>query len=123
MQWPGGSVEMKSSNKDNILLAHSLPMNTDRREYLPLSKIRKEKKEPPFFNTKFKGFWLYEEKERTTHDKEKKETEKKEETLWLIQGSQALRVSGVFNTKFKGFWSPDRYKFFKQFIITLQAEP
>ena len=32
---------------DNILLAHSLPMNTDRRKFLPLSKIRNKKKEPP----------------------------------------------------------------------------
>ena len=38
---------MKFSIMDNILLAHSLPMNTDRRKFLPLSKIRNKKKEPP----------------------------------------------------------------------------
>ena len=38
---------MNCSIMDNILLAHSLPKNTDRRKFLPLSKIRNKKREPP----------------------------------------------------------------------------
>ena len=47
---------MKFSIIDNSLLAHSLPMNTDRRESLPLSKMRNKKKEPPSSTENSKDF-------------------------------------------------------------------
>ena len=52
----GISERMKFSMMDSILIAQSFPMNTDRREFLPLSKMRNKKKEPPSSTENSKDF-------------------------------------------------------------------